>query len=106
MDMFIKQYYYSFLESDSWFANFKRHLTIRVIGFKYRKAHSSLYQSLMRGKKTEIDTINGYTVTNGKKYNVQTPINARLVEMIKEVEDGKRKIDPMNLEDASFAMLA
>jgi hypothetical protein len=30
---------------------------------------------------------------------VPTPINARLTEILREIEDGKRKISPANLDD-------
>ena len=47
---------------------------------------SSMYQDLFKGKKTEIDYLNGAVVRLGKKYNVKTPVNESLVGMIKFLE--------------------
>ena len=90
--------YYSFLK-DGFFARIKRHLTIRVIGFKYRKIKSSSLQSLERGKPTEVDYLNGYIIEQGEKHGVKTPVNDKVVEIIKEIEDEKRKISPKNFEE-------
>lgn len=49
---------------------------------------SSMRQDMLAGRKTEIDYINGYVVNQGKRLGVDCPINAKIVEMIKD----KRKI--------------
>ena len=90
--------YYSFLSKGS-VSGFKRHLTIRVIGYKYRKLKSSSLQSLERGKRTEVDNYNGYISTKGKELGVPTPVNEQLTAMVKMIEDGKREISPENLDD-------
>ncbi len=90
--------YYKFLSSDV-MASFKRHLTIRVIGFKYRKLKSSSLQSLERGRKTEIDFFNGYISRKGKKYGVHTPVNSKLTRMVQEIENGMRSISVNSLEE-------
>lgn len=91
--------YYSLLSGSGFFARFKRHLIIRIIGFKYRRLKSSSLQSLLRGKPTEIDYFNGYISKKGGEYGVPTPVNKRIVEMIKEIEAGKRKVEVSNLYD-------
>ena len=53
--------YYRLLAQTGMLAALKRYLTIRVVGFKYRRVKSSSLQSLERGRKTEIDFFNGYT---------------------------------------------
>jgi 2-dehydropantoate 2-reductase len=70
-----------------------------VIGFKYRRLKSSSLQSISRGKPTEVDYFNGYIAKKGAEYGVPTPVNTRIVQMIKEIEAGKRKIDPANFLD-------
>lgn len=47
---------------------------------------SSMYQDLVKGKRTEIDFLNGKIVQLGKKHRVQTPINEALVSFIKFLE--------------------
>lgn len=91
--------YYSFLNGNGLIAYFKRHLTIRLIGFKYRRIKSSSLQSLERGHRSEIDYLNGYICDQGKKHNVPTPINNAVRKMVLEIEDGKRKITMENMKD-------
>ena len=94
--------YYSLIRGNSLFARFKRHLIIRIIGFKYRRLKSSSLQSLLRGKPTEVDYFNGYITKKGDEHGVPTPVNKRIVEMIKEIEAGKRKVEVSNLYDAGL----
>jgi 2-dehydropantoate 2-reductase len=48
---------------------------------------SSMCQDLMKGKKTEIDSLNGKIVELGRKHNVPTPVNEMLVHFIKFLEE-------------------
>lgn len=47
---------------------------------------SSMCQDLIRGKKTEIDFINGKVVELGKKHGISTPFNECLVQLIHFLE--------------------
>jgi 2-dehydropantoate 2-reductase len=47
---------------------------------------TSMLQSLERGRMTEIDTINGAVVAQGRRYGVPTPVNETLVACIKGIE--------------------
>ncbi|KPK86285.1 MAG: hypothetical protein AMS27_05435 [Bacteroides sp. SM23_62_1] len=89
--------YYSFLKKGL-LSNFKQHLTIRVIGYKYRKLKSSSLQSIERGKRTEVNNYNGYIAIKGKENGIKTPVNEQLTRMVKEIEEGKRKITPENFK--------
>jgi 2-dehydropantoate 2-reductase len=91
--------YYRFMAGSGTLAQFRRHLMIRLIGFKYRRLKSSSLQSLERGKPTEIDYLNGYITDKAKKLNMPVPVNDRIVEMIKEIEAGRREISPKNFKD-------
>jgi 2-dehydropantoate 2-reductase len=51
------------------------------------KNYSSMHQDLMKGKKTEIDFLNGKIVEIGAKHGIPTPINESLVCMIKYLEE-------------------
>ncbi len=83
--------------------DFKRHLMIRIIGFKYRRLKSSSLQSLGRGKPTEIDYFNGFIARKGVELGVPTPVNTRITQMVKEIEANKRQIDPANYDDAELS---
>ena len=91
--------YNRFLGRKDKLAQLKRHLTIRLIGFKYRRIKSSSLQSLERGRKTEVDFLNGYICEKGRAHGVQTPINDALVTVIHEIEAGQLRISPDNLND-------
>ena len=94
--------YYNLIKGEGALAYFRRDVVIRIIGFKYRRLKSSSLQSLQRGKPTEVDYYNGYIAKKGAELGVATPVNARIVEMIKEIEAKKRTIDPKNFEDAGL----
>ena len=51
---------------------------------------ASMLQDLERGLKTEVDVINGAVVEKGREYGVETPVNARVVELMHEMERGDR----------------
>jgi len=103
MDLKIEPYdkkinYYKFIEPGI-IAAARRHLITRIIGYKYRRIKSSSLQSIERGKKTEIDYFNGFIVRKAREHNIEVPLNLKVVQMIKEIEQGKRKIGLHNLED-------
>jgi 2-dehydropantoate 2-reductase len=91
--------YYTFLKGDGVLDDLKRHLTIRLIGFKYRKIKSSSLQSIERGRRTEIDFLNGYICDRGRDFNVSTPVNDAVRAMVLEIEVGKRKITLDNINE-------
>jgi 2-dehydropantoate 2-reductase len=51
------------------------------------EAVSSTAQDLMRRKKTEIDTLNGYVARRGSELGVSAPVNQTLHALVKLVED-------------------
>lgn len=48
--------------------------------------HSSMLQDIMRGRRTEIDALNGAVVTLGKEHGVTTPVNEVITRMVKARE--------------------
>lgn len=52
---------------------------------------ASMLQDLERGLKTEVDVINGAVVEKGREYGVQTPLNARVVDLMHAMERGERR---------------
>jgi len=52
---------------------------------------ASMLQDLERGLKTEVDVINGAVVDRGREYGVETPVNARVVELMHAMEQGERR---------------
>ena len=64
----------------------------------------SLLQDVMRGRRTEVQYLNGYVSEQGRQAGVPTPFNDKLVELITRVPPGTLKSDPRNL-DPLVAML-
>lgn len=91
--------YYKFVAGESFIDNLRRDIMIFVVGLKYRNLKSSSLTSLQRGKPTEVDVLNGWISRKGKQYGVATPVNDKLVELIKEIEAGKRQMSPDNLKE-------
>ncbi len=50
---------------------------------------SSMLQDIERGRRTEIDSINGAIVEVGKEHGVKTPVNSFLVALVKGIEEAK-----------------
>jgi 2-dehydropantoate 2-reductase len=59
---------------------------------------TSTLQSIRRGRPTEIDYLNGEIVTQGQKVNIATPYNAKVVELVREVEQTGQFYSPAQLE--------
>jgi 2-dehydropantoate 2-reductase len=76
-----------------------QHLAIRIIGIRYKKLKSTNLQSIERGGITEIEFLNGYIVKRGESLNVRTPVNRKLLEMVREIEQKIRPVSPRNLEE-------
>ncbi len=58
----------------------------------------SLLQDVMRGRRTEIDYLNGYVCDQGRRRGVKTPVNDAIVETVRSYGVGQLKPDPKNLE--------
>jgi 2-dehydropantoate 2-reductase len=53
----------------------------------------------VRKRKTEVDWIVGATVRKGEEIGLSLPLNRRLMEMIHELEEGKRSMDVANFKE-------
>jgi 2-dehydropantoate 2-reductase len=58
----------------------------------------SMLQDVMRGRRTEIDYLNGYVVDQGRRVGVKTPFNEKVVELVHTHGVGTLKPDPKNLD--------
>ncbi|MDE2223337.1 MAG: 2-dehydropantoate 2-reductase [Candidatus Omnitrophica bacterium] len=57
-----------------------------LTGLSKESLYGSILQSIMRGKNSEIDFINGEIVQLGSHFKIPTPLNSRVVDMVHEVE--------------------
>ena len=62
---------------------------VKRVGKKFGLVKTSMLQDLERGRKTEIDYLNGYVSKKGKEVNYPTPVNDKLTEIIKLIEKGE-----------------
>jgi 2-dehydropantoate 2-reductase len=64
------------------------------------KTHSGIWRDLaIRKRKTEVDAQLGPVVEIGRAHGVATPVTARLIAMIHEIEDGWRALGIANLDE-------
>lgn len=89
--------YYRFIKGDTILSKLRRHAILFIVGMKYRKLKSSSLTALQRGGRTEAEYLNGWISKKGAELKVPTPVNDRVVKIIREIEAGKRKICPENL---------
>ena len=61
--------------------------TVLEISESMANATSSTAQDLARGKRTEIDSLNGYLVRRGAELGVATPVNQTLHALVKLLEE-------------------
>jgi 2-dehydropantoate 2-reductase len=66
---------------------------------KHTRLKASMLQDLEKGRKTEVDYINGIICEYGRKYQVPTPLNNAVVKIIHEIESGSRKCGRENIDE-------
>ena len=59
---------------------------------------SSMAQDVIKGRKTEIEHMNGYIVERGREAGIPTPVHAAIVEVVRDIEAGRLAPDPANVE--------
>jgi 2-dehydropantoate 2-reductase len=91
-----------FVADPGFTGDLKRHIMIRIIGFRYRRLKSSSLQSLERGKPAETDWLNGYIARKGSEQNVDVTVNKAVADIIHEIEAGKRPISVSNFDEYVF----
>jgi 2-dehydropantoate 2-reductase len=64
----------------------------------HRLLKASMLQDLEKGRKTEIDAINGEVSKWGARLSIPTPVNDKVVEIVKGIENGKYTYSFSNLE--------
>jgi 2-dehydropantoate 2-reductase len=59
----------------------------------------SMGQDIMKGRRTEIEFLNGYVVREGEKVRLACRANAALTDIVKRVEKGEIKPDPRHITE-------
>ena len=61
--------------------------------------YGSILQSIMRGRESEIDYINGEVVRLAKQTNLEAPLNEKIVSLVHEVEKKQKFFDPAYINE-------
>ena len=59
----------------------------------------SMGQDMMKGRRTEIEFLNGFVVREGERVGLQARANERLVDIVKQVERGELQPDPRHIAE-------
>ena len=59
----------------------------------------SMGQDMQKGRRTEIEFLNGFIVREGEKVGVATKANAVLTDIVLRVERGELKADPKHITE-------
>jgi 2-dehydropantoate 2-reductase len=81
------------IDSPDWLFN---HIFIRSWKID-AKARSSMADDLSRGRKTEVDYINGELVALADRVGAKAPVNRKIVELIRKAESGAAPLGPAEL---------
>ena len=84
-----------------WKNPIKKEMALAILPVAIRK-HAAIEPSMLRdlknGRKCEINAINGAVCAAGRKVNVPTPVNDRIVEIITRMEKGELQPGKDNLK--------
>ncbi len=65
-----------------------------------RNWRASMAQDVIKGRRSEIDFMNGRVVDKGRELGVPTPVSAAVVEIMRDIDAGARKPTPAHIEVA------
>lgn len=68
------------------------------VGRSLGAGRPSLLQDVLKGRRTEVDYLNGYVVRKGREVGVPTPMNEAVVTVTKRIEAGELPQGPGNLQ--------
>lgn len=80
---------------------FKKRISLFLIPIamkKHKLIKSSMLRDIERGRKSDIDSINGVICTYGDKVNIETPINDKIIEVVHRIENNELKPNWENLQ--------
>jgi 2-dehydropantoate 2-reductase len=67
------------------------------------RGFNTVLQDLLKGRASEVDMINGLVVEESRRRGYAAPGNARVVDIVRQIEAGVLKPDPANLASALSA---
>ncbi|MFT4582482.1 MAG: 2-dehydropantoate 2-reductase [Gammaproteobacteria bacterium] len=91
------KYYFGQTDSNERRATLLEKLT--AFATLYAGVTPSTLESLRRGRKSEVDFLNGYIIEKALEKNIAVPLNEIVVEMVRDIEAKNRTITPSNLDE-------
>lgn len=73
-------------------------------GFVRAGATTTILQDWTKGRRSEVDDINGAVVREGRRLGVPTPVNAAVVELAHRIEEGSARPDVAHLATLRAAL--
>lgn len=86
------------LGGSSWLSRLIAYMVLPFAMRKHKNLVSGMLLDLQKGKKCEIDFINGVVVKEGARVGVETPLCAQVVEIAHGIENGLYEIDYSNVD--------
>ena len=80
-----------------------KHALLLAVGLRYRRMRSSMLAAIERGRTPAIDFLNGEVVTRGQPHGVATPVNARIVEAVWAIAQGRLRSSRETLDQVCAA---
>jgi len=68
-----------------------------------RNWRASMAQDVAKGRRSEIEQMNGHVVARGLELGVPTPLSSAVVGIMREIDAGTRKQSPALIEQALTA---
>ncbi|MBN1675940.1 MAG: ketopantoate reductase family protein [Kiritimatiellae bacterium] len=68
------------------------------------RGRASFLQDVVKGRKVEIEALNGYAVRKGRETGIPTPMNAAICAVVARIERGETAPGPHNIETLSHAL--
>jgi 2-dehydropantoate 2-reductase len=65
-----------------------------------RNWRASMAQDIAKGRRSEIEQMNGHVVARGRELGVATPVSSVVVGLVREIDAGVRKPSPALIEQA------
>ena len=59
---------------------------------------TSTLQDVIKGRRSEVDYLNGYVSKRGRELGIETPVNDAIVRVLKQVDYGELPADPSNVD--------
>ena len=77
---------------------------MRAYGKALGAGRPSLAQDVIKGRRTEVDFLNGLVVRRGQEVGVPTPVNEQVVELTKRVEAGDIAPSPSHFQRIDLSL--